>query len=211
MKRWKKKLGVVGVDSASLIVMDPSYIESAWKPSDNAEPVGVRLWGADYEKACTILRERHRSLHVEQCDHGSGVIPVAGQEDADVVLGIVRQVARMEGLQYLMSAIETDSSQHECFRTRTNDDHGGQLHFADGGAPGLGVVFQSGFGDGVYEVIAHYVSYPKWGPRIERVEIVLIDAAREEVMTQLVGPSGDDDDADADELPDPEAFSDLEN
>ena len=54
-------------------------------------------------------------------------------------------------------------------------------------------MFSSGFGDGTYEVIAHYCEYPNWGVRIERVEIVMIDPQQEERMTELVGPSGADD------------------
>jgi hypothetical protein len=194
MKRWKKKLGVVGVDSGSLIVMDPSYIESQW--NHEGTPVGVLIWGADYEKGRDILKERHPSLKIEPSGHGGGVIPVESAEEADVVLGIVEQVAHMEKLQYLCSHIETDSSRDICFRTRSDENLGGQLNYKLG-HEGMGVVFSSGFGDGTYEVIAHYADYGALGVRIERVEIVMITEKEESMMEELTGLSSkavDDDD-----------------
>lgn len=46
----------------------------------------------------------------------------------------------------------------------------GQLDY-DLGHPGLGVVMDSGFGDGVYPVYVTIQHFPNWGPRIVKAEI----------------------------------------
>lgn len=43
------------------------------------------------------------------------------------------------------------------------------------GHPGLGVAFNSGLGDGVYNVYATYKDVEGWGKRIVKVEIELLD------------------------------------
>lgn len=48
-----------------------------------------------------------------------------------------------------------------------------QLRY-DMGHDGLGVVFDSGLGDGEYEVWATIGDLPDWGERIKKVEIVLV-------------------------------------
>ena len=53
----------------------------------------------------------------------------------------------------------------------------GQLNYSNGHA-GLGVIFQSGFGDGMYDVIATF-GRTDWGFRIKKVEIILIEEGEE--------------------------------
>ncbi len=98
----KAKLGVVGVDSGQLVVIDPCCIEDICRD-------GVQAF---YKAACGV---------------------------------------------------------------RANVYQGGQVNYAHGDA-GLAVAFASGFGDGTYEVFAHYIDAgDSWGERIGRIEIVLED------------------------------------
>jgi hypothetical protein len=59
-----------------------------------------------------------------------------------------------------------------CGRTLANKDNG-QLNFPAGHA-GAGVVVSSGYGDGTYPVVAHFVDLDGWGERVAKVEIVFI-------------------------------------
>ena len=54
------------------------------------------------------------------------------------------------------------------------EENNGQLHF-EKGHPGVGVVFSSGLGDGVYDVFATIKDVKGWGERITKVEIILIE------------------------------------
>jgi len=51
-------------------------------------------------------------------------------------------------------------------------DEYAQLYF-DMGHEGLGVVFDSGIGDGVYDVYATIGEIDGWGKRVKKVEIIL--------------------------------------
>lgn len=44
----------------------------------------------------------------------------------------------------------------------------------DIGHEGLGCVVSTGYGDGVYDVIAEVIEDPKWGTRIKSVKVVFI-------------------------------------
>lgn len=48
-----------------------------------------------------------------------------------------------------------------------------QLNY-DKGHEGLGVVFDTGLGDGVYEVYAT-IGETKWGERVKKVEVILLE------------------------------------
>ena len=55
-----------------------------------------------------------------------------------------------------------------------NEENNGQLFFEMGHA-GVGVVFSSGLGDGVYDVFGYVKKLKDWGERIVKVEIILIE------------------------------------
>jgi hypothetical protein len=57
--------------------------------------------------------------------------------------------------------------------SKTIEGLGGQLNFKMGHA-GVGVAFSSGFGDGVYDVIATISDEGKSGKIVKKVEIILI-------------------------------------
>lgn len=103
---WRK-IGVVGVDSGQLMVTDPCYVNSQWKPESDNEAVGTFSYSG-------------------------------------------------------------------CCETTMQEGQAGQLNYELGHA-GVGVVFSSGFGDGVYDVFARYSDFDEWGTRIAEVRVILIE------------------------------------
>ena len=99
LKSWKKKIGEVGVNSGSLMVIDPHHVK-----------------------------------HLDQDEINR------------------RYKEKMDGYE-----IRNDGKTYP-------------------GDWGMAVIFQSGWGDGLYEVIAHFADYgERGGVRIEKVEIIMID------------------------------------
>jgi hypothetical protein len=60
-----------------------------------------------------------------------------------------------------------------CKITSENKKHGGQLNYTLG-HEGVAVAFQSGFGDGLYDVFAEIVDTGSWGKRVKKVWVELI-------------------------------------
>lgn len=48
------KLGVVAVDSGQLLVMDPGYVDSCWRPGDDSGQYG----GGTYEECAELVLSR---------------------------------------------------------------------------------------------------------------------------------------------------------
>jgi len=65
-------------------------------------------------------------------------------------------------------------SYNACCKKTLAEKINGQLNYKLGHA-GVGVVFSSGLGDGVYDVIATVKDCGQFGKRISKVEIILID------------------------------------
>jgi hypothetical protein len=68
---------------------------------------------------------------------------------------------------------QTELNNYTKLCERMHDSHL-QLKY-DLGHAGLGVVFSSGLGDGVYEVWATIGNVKGWGERVKKVEVILID------------------------------------
>jgi hypothetical protein len=62
-------------------------------------------------------------------------------------------------------------------------EHFLQLKY-DKGHAGLGVLFNSGIGDGAYEVIATIGDVPGWGERVKKVEVILVVPERAEELSE---------------------------
>lgn len=72
------------------------------------------------------------------------------------------------------------SSYREACDTTMNSPNKGGPTLINGYGNNLAVVFESGFGDGVYEVWAEIMDCGVWGERISRVEIILINDDNED-------------------------------
>lgn len=69
------------------------------------------------------------------------------------------------------------------FKTTNSQLQGGQLNYRLG-HEGVAVAFQSGFGDGTYEVFAEIIDAGSWGKRVKKVWVELIT---DEEMFEIEG------------------------
>ncbi|WP_155591104.1 hypothetical protein [Lysinibacillus cavernae] len=163
----KVSLGVVGVDSGQLMIIDPCYINSEWKVDGN--PIAVKFWGRDEDKLSSLLKNLGYTISEEDVKYVS-----CTNMNAEDTLNMIKKTAKENDL-LIVSTIETDNSfDTVCKLTSDEEKQGGQLHYKLG-HEGLGVAFRSGFGDGMYEVFATIKDCSQWGERISKVEIVLIE------------------------------------
>jgi hypothetical protein len=148
------EIGVVGVDSGQLMVCDPCYIESDWKHG----------W-VKYE-------DKLRVVSTEE------LIPSprkTGKTYDDIYKdGLTYNQAIEKGILAEEPEEETGEFSYDgCCKKTINKSHG-QLNFNMGHA-GAGVVFNSGFGDGVYPVFARIKDFGEFGKRIVEVKIVIVE------------------------------------
>ena len=162
------EVGVVGVDSGQLMLCDPCYIENEWKKAD-----------AETRKVAPAYR--HKDGTVLYCTlHGT-----APEKDAigfDSYSAVVEKYGKTmnqmggERVVYAIPAIRKNPGEFSysgcCTATEDRKLKGGQLHYTKGHA-GAGVVTRTGFGDGVYPVLARYED-GDWGRRVAELRVVFI-------------------------------------
>ena len=142
------ELGTVGVDSGQLIICDPCYIDSEWE-NEELSMKEILIFPDGKEVECT----RADKIWFKNID--------------DINKGKIK----------VKSSIETKSNFSYaacCERTldRESGIPGGQLNYKLG-HPGVGVVSESGWGDGCYPVRAVVRDYGKEGGK--RVIRIVID------------------------------------
>jgi hypothetical protein len=180
-KTWKKKIGEVGVDSGQLMVMDPCYVGSQW--INEGEVKAVKFWGRDWEEVGDLLKD---SYNREPYEHqGACLVDVKSHAEADSVLADIKDIKEKHPELLVITTKLTDCTYDKCCDLTGSEDKGGQLNYLLGHA-GLGVVFSSGFGDGCYDVIAHYRDFEDWGVRVTKVEILLADDEGAELMEKVM-------------------------
>ena len=145
----EKFIGVVGVDSGQLMICDPCYMDSEWQ---EREFLDIRR----YEDADRVVYEYPKDFANYSETLPSGKTP--NQHLADGEWTSVPVPAK----EYLKG----EFSYGGVCETTLQEPRAGQLYFRLG-HEGAGVAFQSGFGDGVYNVYATYVE--------ERIVSVRID------------------------------------
>lgn len=161
----RKLLGQVGVDSGQLVIIDPCYIESEWQGKDSV--LGVDFWGQGQEKIFSLLKDD--GIQIERIGGKCRVIT----KDAEALIKRIKFLAE-DMKQKIVTAPYTDSTYNKVCDITLTDDQGGQLNYKMG-QPELRVAFNSGLGDGVYNVYATYKDVEGWGKRIVKVEIELLD------------------------------------
>lgn len=135
----KKVIGEVGVDSGQLLVCDPCYIDSEWKYEDVSFDRKHKHKHIDG----TILQYR---VDFERFDQ---VIPKYGKSMNQII-------EDGEATEMPESEPEYPFSYNACCKKTCSDDekeNNGQLYYQAGHA-GVGVVTSSGWGDGIYPVVA---------------------------------------------------------
>lgn len=168
----RKLIGKVSVDSGQLMIIDPCYIEDHWKKAAECSPVGMKFWGALKDKATQLLQDK--GYRVEILNTSVNFIKSNDKSELDFIHGLFNQfLAEENELGLVWAQIHNDSYEEVCELT-DNELRAGQYQNV------IATAFQSGFGDGTYEVYATYknCSIPGYGfedERISKVEIILIE------------------------------------
>jgi hypothetical protein len=140
-------IGYVGVDSGQIICCDPGYIDSEWVREEMREK-------------CILTHPNGKKETIKRCskrwfelidDINSGKIKLEEKIDP-----------------------KNNFSYNACAEKTLKEPHYGQLNFAMGHA-GVGVVFSSGIGDGLYPVYARIEDLDELGPRIMEIRIDMWD------------------------------------
>jgi hypothetical protein len=155
----KKQIGEVGVDSGQILVCDPCYIDSEWKHEE------VSFDRKYKHNDGTILQYR---VNFEKYD---SVIPKYGKDMNQIL-------ADKEAVEMPESPAQHEFSYNACCKKTCRDneeENNGQLNYKMGHA-GVGVVTCSGYGDGVYPVIADIDD--KTG-RVKSITVVFIEDEEE--------------------------------
>ena len=142
-------LGHVGVDSGQLMITDPCY---------------VRLFNTDYPEDIRIYRHKDDPDKTLQF----GVDFTNYQEMIEGHNGQCMNQLLSDGLYVEAPRKSDDSFSFNGACTTTLESFGGTLQ------NGMAAVFQSGFGDGSYNVHAYVNEIDGWGERVTKVEITLI-------------------------------------
>lgn len=147
------KIGEVGVDSGSLIICDPCYIDSEWE-KEELIPIPEEIVFPDGHTEKVIRCSKRWFEIVEDINKGLIKLKEGG--------GFEKQ--------------KNNFSYTACANAISEKSYG-QLNFKLGHS-GCGVVFESGLGDGTYEVFAKIgemkMGKTNLGKRIKEVRIKLI-------------------------------------
>jgi hypothetical protein len=168
----REKVGVVGVDSGQLIIMDPCYIDSE-VAGYGSKVLGVDFWGQGKEEVEKRLEDE--GIWVSNEIGSKGRIELGGSKLSVQVLTEKIYAISKEIDKVIVVAPFTDSF-YDAVSDITLDQDAGQLPYRMG-HPGLAVAFSSGLGDGVYDVYVTSAEVPGWGRRNVKVEIELISEA----------------------------------
>jgi hypothetical protein len=164
----KKLLGIVFVDSGSLIVTDPCYI-SQWQQK-GSNPAELHFWGRDKDTLAAYLKKQGQFFKVKK---RNSYYSVRHKDySAEYLQEYLNRIIAEKNWLVITDIVE-DSVINRAYDVRYSNDMGGQVESINGNL-GLGVIFSSGLGDGAYEVWAYYAKLPDWGERIVKVEVQLV-------------------------------------
>lgn len=169
MKR--KLIGRVGVDSGQLLIMDPCYMEKYWKKDSESDIKGVKFWGAGKQGAVQYLQTM--GYEVEVTENHNAFIQTTEKQEVEAINQILADYLHkdIDGNRIVWDTVNTGSYQEICDLTLNGEKAGEYKNI-------IGCAFQSGFGDGLYDVYATYKDYGFGNmvdKRISKVEIILIE------------------------------------
>jgi hypothetical protein len=149
--RWVL-MGVVGVDSGQLLLTDPCYIDSEWEKEDFVD------YRAYKHKDGTLLVYLKDFISYEDkiSKYGKTINQMIENKDVEEM-----PVDKNHRYNFSYNACSQKDGEFK------------QLNYKMGHA-GVGVVFSSGLGDGLYEVWGKIVNSKTFGERISEVKIKLI-------------------------------------
>jgi hypothetical protein len=132
------QIGVVGVDSGQLVICDPCYIDSEWEKEDFED---IRKYR--HKTTGDILEYR-----VDFDNYESPIEKYDGQT--------MNQLSKTGEWQSIDDVpAENEFCYNACCKATLSKRGHGQLYYK-AGHEGVGVVFSTAFGDGVFPVYAHY-------------------------------------------------------
>lgn len=132
------QVGVVGVDSGQLAILDPTYIDSEWVRDGDGADWQVQYWGRDEAKL--------------KPEFGPSPIKCKNADEAKKLDARIKQHAKDNNIT-AVTWLQSGSTYDKCAALTMTDKGHGQLNYR-AGHKGLGVVASSGYGDGTYPVYA---------------------------------------------------------
>lgn len=166
----KKFIGQVAVDSGQLMVIDPAYIENHWIKESESDLIGIKFWGSGANLAKDYLNSQGFNTMLQQNMY------CCFTTDSETVEEIEKLLLSFESSPTNEDKIVwkriLNSSYHEVCSLTEKEEKAGMLKNT------LGCAFQSGLGDGLYEVYAYYKDLSFNGfedKRISKLEIILIE------------------------------------
>lgn len=170
MKRERKLIGTVGVDSGQIMIMDPCYVESLWRTSKEGNITGLKFWGSGQEEAA----EYAKSLGHEVKEVNGAYF--ATETDLAQLNTLAHNLAAHahSHKKVVVSSVWTDGTYHQICDATGGEQQAGPLPYPLGHA-GFLTAATSGLGDGHYNVYATYVESKLIGNRIQKVEIEFLD------------------------------------
>lgn len=175
-KSRKIRLGVVGVDSGQLLITDPSYLQGEFQhrkeKNVSRHPVHQHTDGTLWQFINRKLRQKTVRKDVKAfTGKYDEVIPKYGKSPNQMV-----DDGDLKPVNIAFSDIPDGEFSYDGIRkiNLTGSGFGGQLNYKLGHA-GAGVTFESGFGDGEYEVTGKVVDFgDDGGERLVSVTVHLI-------------------------------------
>ena len=163
----KVLIGSIAVDSATLVIADPSYLDRQWIKGGDVEPYALNCLGKDVEPLVTALRSLPVTGQVESMPGGRWyrVLPAEGYTARDLLAhGKTLQAAH----GWVGAAIPVSHDSMERVVTAVRDRIGAVIDFSRGN-PGF-MAAMSLPGDGSYEVYAIVEDLPA-GPELKAIQV----------------------------------------
>jgi hypothetical protein len=168
----KKIIGYVGVDSGQLLLTDPCYLKD-WK-NDSTDEVLAHTIYQDTDGKLWQYCYGGKTTKVP----GKVITPFPGNYETPVGQGTptpndLIASGAWKPTKYAdagRSSFYCNYSYSGACAATMGDAHGGQLKYAKG-HDGAGVAVRTGYGDGLYPVVAHY----NREGRVRKIEVVFIE------------------------------------
>ena len=142
-------IGHVGVDSGTLVVCDPCYIDSEWEDED--------------------FELKYKAIHP---DGKEEIIEHCSKRWYKLIDDVNEGKIKLEDIQ---TPAKHNFSYNAVSKATLKDEGYGQLNFKMG-HPGVAVAFRSGIGDGYYPIYAKIVDLGEpLGKRIAEIRIDMLD------------------------------------
>ena len=144
-------VGRVAVDSATLVITDPSNLDREWVKASDREPYALNCLGRDVQVLIGALRDVQAT---------GDVVPMAGgrwyrvfPSDSHTALDVLAEAKRLQAAHGWVGAlIPISHDSLETVQEAVRERIGGEIAFSHGN-PGFMAAVSLG-GDGIYEVYA---------------------------------------------------------